>query len=316
MSVENSSKYRFERISEDRIKDIVPVFNALFRKKFTEKYLRRKYDTAYCGLSHVCYMAYDDDGSAVAFYGSLPYRFLYKGREVYIVEACDSLTLPDHQKKGLHFQLANLSYEFMRQNKVLFVFALHSATTFHHTKRLQWENLEHLHRYHIRPLTLPLNKLLFRMPAFLHRTYTRLVKKSWKKYISEEGWFENPLHAEGFLSVRYSPEFFRYKQAGGSFLLKISGKQIWVKIEGALLVGAMEDCDLTTFREILLQLQRMCQWVGINEILFQISPGTRLDAMLSTLFPALPSWLVGYLNFSSDIPFEALKFNYGDLDSF
>jgi hypothetical protein len=315
MSEKPTTKYRFERISEDRIRDIVPVFNALFRKKFTEKYLRKKYNTAYCGLSHVCYMAYDEEGKAVAFYGSLPYRFLYKDREIHIVEACDSLTLPEHQKKGLHFQLANLSYEFMRQHQVLFVFALHSATTFQHTKRLQWESLEHLHRYHIRPLTLPLNKLLFRMPS-LHRNYTRWVKKSWKKYISEEGWFENPLHTEGFLSVRYSPEFFQYKQAGGSFLLEICGKKIWVKIEGALLVGAVEYCDLTTFKAMLLQLKHLCRRVGISEILFQISPGTHLDEMLSTFYPALQSWLVGYLNFSSDIPFDALKFNYGDLDSF
>jgi Acetyltransferase (GNAT) domain len=308
--------YRIARISDAHMEGVTYLFNALFQKKVTTAYLRQKYDTAYCGLSQVSYLAYTAEGEVVALYGALPFAFQQGALTMHIVQACDSLTLPTHQRRGLHFRLANAAYEDMRAQGVWFVFALHSDTTYQHTKRLGWKAGTRMSRFHVRINTLPVNKIIYRFFPALFPAYDRWVRRRWRRLIQPDAWFDNPLHAEGWLCVRYTPAFFRYKAFSGSYILHIEGIYIWVKLQGALLVGALSACDEAAVRKVLDRLRPMCRRAGISEILFQISSDTRLAHSLAALLPAHPSWLVGYLDFNGMANFDALRFNFGDLDAF
>jgi hypothetical protein len=310
------SDYQFHPITDERAKDAAYLFNAAFKRPISVENMQKKYNTLWSGFRHLCYLAYTNEGKRVAFYGALPYKFEYKGKEILVVQACDSITVPNHQKKGLHFQLANLSYNSMRNAGAQLVFALHSETTYQHTKRLGWVSGEHLQRYHQKVLTLPINKILFKIPAlFLH--YERFVRVFWKNRIAKDAWFANPLLSEGHFAVKYSPDFFKYKTHGGSFVLRVEGCLVWVKIQGALVIGGLEKSDATTVRKVMQTLQSWCRWVGISEILIMASPNTMLAASLDAILVAQQAWLVGWLMFDEGQPDGSLmKFNYGDLDAF
>jgi hypothetical protein len=314
--MQTGQKYNFLPISDDLAEDATFLFNSAFKRPISTENMRQKYNTFWCGERHLCYLAYTPEGESVAFYGALPYKFEYKGQEMLVAQACDSITVPAHQKRGLHFQLANLSYEAMRKLGARLVFALHSETTFQHTKRLGWVSGEHLRRYHLKITTLPINKIFFKINAFFP-IYERFVRWIWRTHIEPNAWFPNPLLAEGHFAVKYTPDFFKYKTHGGSFVFRVENTLVWAKIQGALVIGAIEKCDAKTVQKVMNTLKRWCFLVGITEILIMASPETELSASLEQLVPSQKAWLVGWLMFDEMQPDGAMmKFNYGDLDAF
>ncbi|MBX7203773.1 MAG: GNAT family N-acetyltransferase, partial [Bacteroidia bacterium] len=109
------SDYRIERISEERLKDLIQLYKASFGKTYPINYLKNKFNTQYTGVSFVGYLAYDPAGQPAAYYGVFPCHIRYNGRQILSAQSGDTMTHPAHQGKGLFTKLAKLTYELAKE---------------------------------------------------------------------------------------------------------------------------------------------------------------------------------------------------------
>jgi hypothetical protein len=63
-------------------------------------------------------------------------------------------------------------------------------------------------------------------------------------------------------------------------------------------------------------LERLAVRLGIYQILFQSSKGTRFSRFFADRFRPFPCLSVIYQNLHSQIPAEKLRFTFGELDNF
>jgi len=307
-----SAAIRLEKLSEENLPAAHALFVETFGPRISLEDFRKKYDTSYCGVRHICYLAYDRQ-QPVAFYGALPGRFEYKGERFLAVQACDSITREAYRGKGIHHQLANATYEEMAKHGLSFVFALHSAATYGATKNLGWELGAQMLRFHLPVRSLPLARIARKLKW---NVIAKRAERFFAPHTVKKSELKNPLCAEGAIAYRYDEAFFGYKSYTPNRVLRFGDALFWIKLRSVLEIGAAGECGDKALAEGLQELKKLCAKIGVNEIQLHATPGSRLAEQLKKNYPALPSWPIGFRNFSCRFPMEQLKFNPGDLDTF
>lgn len=302
--------YRIKRVDASDFPAIKELFWKVFRKKVTLSYLQNKYDTSYLGIKYICSIAYYDE-IPVAFYGAIPQKFKNNSEEIFVAHACDSYTLPEHQRKGLHYELAKFAYEIMRENDMKYVYAFHSENTYYSTKKLGWKEHEPLQRFHIKVSTLPIGKVLNKLrwtnvyDLFFKRPVSR---KAIQKLTSE--------HSEKF-RLQFDEDFINYKNSFKShYCVEIGDCVFWLKIQAIIHVGLFYAPSAEALQKAIKIVKRKAFFLGITELLFQVDKDSVMAAQLQTIVEPKESWLVGYLDFDPTINLKEFIFTYSDLDTF
>jgi GNAT superfamily N-acetyltransferase len=308
-----AASLRFERLGDTNLEDALELYNSVFRKRASLDYLRRKYDTAYTGLKHITYLAYDGS-TPVGFYGALPQVFTCDGSDFIGVHTCDSITHPQYQGRGVHRDLALRAYDLMRDHGVKLVYAFHSEATFHACKKLSWSSLQRMRGFRIPVRTLPVATMCQRLPGLV-TVFDRRARAVLARFADQTP-FVNSNQGEGAMCVRYSPEFFRYKSFSANGVVRAGPIRAWVKVAGGLMIGDLEFVSEADLWAGLPGLQALARRIGCNHILFQTFPGSRLERCLSRRLQSFDSWLVGYLTFDPEVPVDRWLANFGDLDTF
>ena len=310
--VENAP-YRTEQLDDSNLKDVHFLYEKIFKQHISIDNLAKKYDTSYTGISHVTFLAYDGE-KPIAFYGALPQRMNYNGESILAVHTCDSLTLPEYQRKGLHKMLALKAYDLMRKEGVRFVYAFHSENTFHSCKKLDWKLTYSIKGFLIKTTNIPVAKAVRKFKPLIE-PFDNYARNVLAPYLIEANQFENSNESEG-LYHDYNAAFFNYKCFTNNFIIQIENVNFWLNVTSRVSVGDVlfeTESDLLNGIE---KLRKLTSKLGLNEILFQTTPGTRIEQILSKHFTGFESWKVGYYLFDNQIDIDQLKVNYGDLDTF
>jgi hypothetical protein len=304
------SNVTYHRLEVQHLNDVQFLFCKVFKRKVTIEYLRAKYNTDYVGMSFLCTIAYNGT-QPVAFYGALPQCFAGNSDSFLVVHACDSITLQEYQGKGTHFQLALLAYQIMKQYKVKFVYAFHSVNTFHSTKKLGWLSHIHLQRFHIYVKTIPQSKI-YKKIGFSHHYQAKIAKT----FISLQSKTEMSFVSAFTYHQNYQTEFYTYKNSFyPHFQLELDGCQFYFKVDAIMKIGFFTYPSEEQFKKAIETLKMICSRLGINEILFQVSPNTTMASVLKTVTEPQQSWLVGFLPFE-EIDLNEFEFTFADLDTF
>ncbi len=304
------SKITYHRLEAHHLKDVQFLFKNVFNKKVTIDYLSAKYNTNYVGVSFLCTIAFDGD-QPVAFYGALPQRFIGKTGSFLIAHACDSFTLKEYQGKGIHFQLAQLAYQLMKQHQVKMVYAFHSENTFHSTKKLGWLSHTHLQRFHVYIKTIPQSKV-YRKIGLAHLYQTKIARTLNALKTTTEITFTS--HSN--YHQNYSNEFYQYKNSFYPHVqLELEGCRFFCKVDAIMQIGFFTYPSIDQFSKAITSLKMICKKLGINEILFQVSPNSNMSTALKTITEPQQSWLVGYLPFE-ELDITEFEFTFADLDTF
>ncbi|MFK7750516.1 MAG: GNAT family N-acetyltransferase [Kordia sp.] len=302
--------YQLKRVDNSDFPAIKELFWKVFKKKVSLKYLQNKYNTSYVGVNYICSIAYCDD-IPVAFYGAVPQKFQLNDREIYVAHACDSYTLPNHQRKGLHNALAKFAYEIMKAHDMKYVYAFHSANTYRSTKKLGWKEHENLQRFHIKINTLPIGKVLnkFRWTNIYDAFFKQKVSQEAIKNLTSE-------HSEKY-RLKFDNAFIDYKNSFKShYCVEIDGCIFWLKIQAIIHVGKFYAPSAEALQKALKKLKRKAFFLGITELLFQVDQDATMAKQLQTITQPKESWLVGYLDFDPEIDLKDFIFTYSDLDTF
>ena len=302
--------YHIKRISNSDFPAIRELFWKVFNKKVTLKYLQNKYNTSYTSIKYICTIAYFND-IPVAFYGAIPQKFKNKKEDIYVAHACDSYTLKNHQRKGLHFELAKLAYSIMLEVNIKYVYAFHSKNTYLSTKKLGWKEHKTMQRFHIKIKTLPLGKVLNKLRCnwFYNLFFNKRVSQKDIEKLNLE-------HKEKY-RLQLDSKFINYKNSfGNHFCVTIDGCVFWFKIQAIVHVGLFYAPSAIILSKAIKKFKQKLQLLGITEILFQVDPNSNMAKQLKTIVKPKESWLIGYLDFDSDVNLSEFIFTYSDLDTF
>lgn len=303
--------YRTERLSDSNLADVKYLYETVFRQHISLEHLRQKYDTSYLGVKHLTYLAYDGE-KPIAFYGSVPQKMNHNGSSFLAVHTCDSLTLPEYQRQGLHKMLALKAYDLMKKYGVKFVYAYHSENTFYSCKKLDWELAFTMKGFSIKTNRFPFGKAVRKIRP-LKSQFEDYALRVLKPYRIATSSFSNSNHG---LCQEYNSDFFDYKSFTTNTIVELNNTNFWLKISNRVCVGDVNFKSESDLLDGIKALKGITNKLGLNEILFQTTPGTEIERVLSKHYPSFESWKVGYYLFDKDVHIEEFKGNYGDLDTF
>ena len=301
--------FTYKRLNDDCLKDVQFLLREVFNKRKTISYIKNKYDTSYLGCKYICYIAYYNN-KPVAFYGAIPQKFTINATSILVAHACDSFTLKEFQKKGLHYNLALKTYELMKAEGIKMVYAYHSENTYHSTKKLGWLEHKRMHRFHFKTITFPVARIakyvnLDKLYQIVCRNYLKTIET--KHSVSD---------TSNKFKQNYNSDFINYKNSFNQhFFIKLHDCIFWIKIDSVLHVGFFTFNCQKKIELALKKLKRIAILLGINEILFQVVIDSNEYKILKKIKASKPSWLIGYLPFES-LNIEDFEFNYADLDTF
>lgn len=311
-----SDEYQFVRTSLDNIHLLVPLYYTAFGRRVDADFLRRKYHTRWSVNGQFFgYMALNAKGEAVAHHTGIPFLFQFGGRQVLAAHSCDSMTAAELRGKGFFTIMGKMTDELLRKEGFEFIFGFANENSLPAaTKKLGWQFMGNLNGYKIRVRTLPLEKICRRL-RFPYRAYLALVDFAFRRHRTQAVIPNSCIEGEHGGIVR-DEAFYAYRSFSFNRRVELEGVKLWFKLYGALCIGEIEKVPEAEVLKMLKRLKRKCFWLGINEIIFQASPGTYHELIFSRHFPGFTSWATLYSNFSSEVNFEHLKLTFGDIDTF
>lgn len=307
----STTTYRTKRLCDSNLKDVKELYETVFGQRISLEVLRQKYDTRYLGVKHLTYLAYDRE-KPIAFYGALPQKFIHNGKDILAVHTCDSITLPEYQRQGLHQMLGLEAYDLMKQHNIKFAYAYHSENTLHSCKKLGWQVAYTMKGFSITTNRIPFGKAARKFKP-LKSVFEGYALEILKPFEIDSSRFSNS--NEG-LFQEYSSQFFDYKTFTANTRVELGNTKFWLKISDRVCVGDVRFESESDLVDGINTLKLITNKLGLNEILFQVTPGTAIEQALSKHFPSFESWKVGYILFDKSLDIKRLQGNYGDLDTF
>lgn len=309
-------EYIFERISQERLKDIQFLYRASFGEEVSIDFLVRKYNTESFGANNLGYIAYHPEGEPAAYYGIFPCKTVIKGKTILCAQSGDTMTHPNHRGKGLFIKLAKETYRLARENGICFVFGFPNDNSYPgFVNKLSWVHKENLNIYKFKIFTFPL-AYVCRKVSFLSGLYDFWSSFILKKFRTSKTSFDNPLISNDSGGVLRDELFFEYKNYFPKSIIEINGKSVYVKVSAALRIGDVERCSEAEFLKILKKIKTVAWFLGCYAVYFYYSPGTEYDKYLSSVKKPEKGLAIGYVDFTGGEDPGALKFSQADLDTY
>ncbi|HEY3402085.1 MAG TPA: GNAT family N-acetyltransferase [Ohtaekwangia sp.] len=309
-------EYSIERISREKLADLISIYRAAFGRVITEEELEKKYDTAFLGQSYVGYIAYATaTREPAAYYGVFPMQVMLEGQYHLIAQSGDTMTHPRHQGKGLFTRLAKETYALCREVGITAVFGFPSESSYPgFVKKLDWKHPENIQTYTLWVYTLPLSALLkIRSLAFLYTWWVKFVLLFYKR----GKLFQSSVARYQSQYIYRSEAFWAYKLRNTTNqCICIAGKNVILKNGIMLGIGDIDGSGADNFDSVLKGIKRLAFFLGNPRISFYVSPTVPLDTYLKKKFKVRQGLAVGYLNFSEAVDLAPLKYTYFDFDTF
>jgi hypothetical protein len=305
--------YRIEKLSAKNIRHLVPLYKAVFNERVSGKFLLKKYDTRAVGPEYVGFIAYSPNDKAVAFYGVIPCFFRINGKKVIAAQSADTMTHPEHRKKGLFQDLALKTYVLGAEQGIKFVFGFPNQDSFPGFRKLKWQFLpDQFQVFTIKAANFNYSRLLYRTPGLFY-LYNILLNGFLGVDHPDNSFFKEKI-SDGII---HDDTFCLYKKYNATHIMIINKVKAWIKVDGKLKVGAVQGLNENNAAGFLNRLTTTASRLGCGEVIFMTSKYSLLYEILKkTLTPkdALP---VGYFPLQAEkVSLADAFFEYCDADFF
>lgn len=305
--------FTFERLSYANIHHLTPLYFALYKKRLTVSYFQKKYNTSHLTPSLFGYFAFHN-GMAAGFTGMIPYELTYNGRTELAVQSLDSMTHPLYMKRGLFKILMEKVYEDLFAENISFIWGFpNDGSIKSATKKLNWLPTVPMNGYCIPVMN---RYISFAKRRANHMFYGENVLSGiFEKCLV----YEFPAHslaACDYVTTVRDQSYFNYKKFGGSILIKMSGVKIWLKLNGSIFIGDMDNVSASELKQLMPFIIAKAEKCGATNIYFQTHAGSQIDNSFAAHYPHFASWKILYHNLCSAFPLEKIGVTFGDLDSF
>ena len=118
-AIENK-KLKIVALCQENIKWLPPLIKDCFNQEVSEEYFFWKYFENPFGHA-IGNFALNMRNEPVAFYGVIPEEYIIEGKQKIIFQSCDTMTRPDHHRKGLFYKLALKCFEDIKSKGEFFL---------------------------------------------------------------------------------------------------------------------------------------------------------------------------------------------------
>lgn len=311
-------EYRFERLNEDNINDLIPLYKDAFNQDRTIEEIRKKFDTDIFGAKNIAYLAYDIRGEVAAFYALFPIEITYQKTVYLAAQVGDLMTHSNHRRKGLFLKLAEKTHELATKEgiQIIFTFPYKDITSFDgFIKELKFIHFNDFNEYNIKVNSIPLLFIANKNNFFkiIYRIYFSIIISFYKKYAT---FINNNINNE-VGEIRKDKKIFSYKTYSKSYILSFSDIRVWFKInKNSIFIGDIERVKNFNLQKTLKGLKRLANILGIRHIQFEVSPNSFLDKEFNKYFDYANMYHICYYLIDKGIPLDKINFVSGDIDSF
>lgn len=301
-----STEYKIERISKERLKDLIPLYKDAFAKTVPLKYFQDKFDTKVFGAEHIGFIAYAGNNEPAAYYGLFPCRVMYNENIVLCATSGDTMTHSAHRGKGLFVELAKRTFQLAKESGIKFAYGFPNQNSLKGSISSGWQYFgDHLRIYTMSVKTIPLAKIV------------RKLKLKRSVGINEREQFSNSLSQKNRGCVLHDKNFFNYKFFSGNRVAIIGGTKVWFKLDGVMKIGDVERIDNFDVSDFLRKLRSYALLKGITEVQFMVSNDTWLDIELSKELEGANAFPVAHIELNaSKVDLTKMKYGMCDLDTF
>ena len=305
--------YQIERLSAQNIQHLVSLYRTVFDQAVSKSFLLKKYDTGAVGVDYVGFIAIADSGIVAAYYGVIPCSFQSNGKTVVAAQSADTMTHPDFRKKGLFQMLAQKTYELARSLNIQFVFGFPNQDSYPGFVKLGWKFLpDQLQVFSMKTGTIAYGRVLKHLPFLSHLYGSILVRVFGHDRITPT-FFDD----EATTGVKHDETFCTYKTYHSTYIASINECSAWIRIDGALRVGAVKGLNKSNSLYFLNRLKSIASRWGCSEVTFITSKYSSLyNVIIETLTPR-DAFPIGYLPLQNvHVSLEHASFEFCDIDIF
>ena len=311
--------YTFERLRKGDALRIQELYSSCFGLQRSVEAIEHKYATEPLGHGTVGFFAVSPEGETAAYYGVFPLKFNYQGKELLAAQSGDTMTAPNHRKRGLFLQLAEETYRVCESNEFSFVFGFPNQFSFKGFKKgLNWKFYGNMSRFVMETRALPLVEISSKS-AVLSSILAPLIKRR----IAQQ---KVPLTDEivqGFkvpnsvaCSIK-SKAFFDYKlQNKNVFLVRLGSTYDIVKCETHLYIGEITFNERCNFTTLLRDIKRLAHRLYCKKVIFNVNQHHWLHQQLSKELKAEEGLPIGFYQIDSTLEYADFAFSGADFDTF
>lgn len=311
--------YRFERLDRSQLGALQALYLSAFGQHISEEALAAKYATEQFGAAYTGVIAYGPEGDPAAYYGVFPVRVRVAGRHMLAAQSGDTMTAPQHRMKGLFVQAARRAYQIAKDEGVAFVFGFPNENSYPgFQSKLAWVFHGHMQNFQLQVPALPLVPLSKKYPAFapLVKPWVarRLRRLALPPADLAAGAFDTPAVAE----LAHDLDFLQYKLKGGAHLVRWQGFDMFVRLDGQLVLGSVSHFAPAETPRFIQALRSLARRLFCHRALVQVNARHWLYERLSeagmTPTQNLP---IGFLALQEgDYGFAEMAFARLDVDMF
>lgn len=211
------------QLTDNEKAGICSLFNRVFSKEKTIDKFNKQFGGTASGYSYHSLMI--DNGNVVGCYTSIPFRYMYFGRETLFALSVD--TMIDEQYRGKPYDLkkmANLVYDALAKDGIPFVFGFPNENIYVVRKKLfKWVDIGRLDFFAL-PLRVGAVKKKLKPFNLLSRAYCALINKIPSSFerSSSGAVISNGIEKvndNSFLLHRYDESYRIIKSDSGSFFV-------------------------------------------------------------------------------------------------
>lgn len=308
--------YRIERIGPAHYHHLVTLMHRCFGVRTDVGRIAAKFDTAAFGASNIGYLAFAQNGSAAAYYGVFPVPVRYAGKIRVAAQSGDTMTDPDHQKRGLFVRLAELTYKLAAEQGIVFVFGFPNDNSLPgFEKRLHWTFAGRLQEFRMRAAWLPFCELASRYGR-VQQLYDKFSGRVLGRYLDPTATWAHGTVDDMADGLVHDGDLMEYKKRLGASVVLFEGFRMIVRARTHLYIGDVAPIPGTRVDELLGSIKRLGRKLSCRTVVFTFSPGHWLEQHLRSRVAAEESLPIGYLMLEPGAAPPPLTISRVDLDTF
>jgi len=307
------STYTLERLSEQNIHHVPPLFMEVFKKRLTIEVVRKKYNTLYTGMEAVGVIAFDSFGKPIAFQGYIPYRFRFQNQEESAVQSCDSLVVKNFRGKNLFTDILQFGMDIAYGAGARFVFGFGNQNSTPIVVKQGWTPMDTMRRYVIPTGGIPLSRGVaqLRLESVFQKHIARLLKPYAAEYANEFIAVDSSA-----LHPIYDRSYIQYKSFNPTHFIKIGDSALFIKADTFIHVGLIKAPSAAAMSTVIDKLSKIARLSGIANILFQLPENAPEEIMLREKYTSAKSWTVCFRQHNSEFDLNKMVLNFSDIDTF
>lgn len=311
--------YTTTRINDESYQDLQVLHKQSFGFTKSISEIKKKYNTHLFGLKNVGLMAKDKEGKPAAYYGVFPIILNYNSKDYLVAQSGDTMTSPNHRKKGLFVKLAKETYVLSETLGIKMIFGFPNKFSYPGFKnKLNWVFTQHMHTFTLKIQTVPFCELSSKF-QYLEPFYDKFFKKRISKYTIEptETNILGFKLSNNYGQIKKNKQFFEYKLNGKNCsLIKTEGFTMLVKGKTHLQIGDVSKFEKKQTKKLIEAVKIISRKLGCKKAIFTLSENHWLHNYLKDEITPVKSLPIGFYLYDKTFDTDKIQFSGADYDTF